>query len=66
MNFDGNLGDKDAIVGMGHALTHLYKEKKFLRPLQTTDTPEEESRKRKERKSAFGVTSFKGARKRVI
>lgn len=57
MSFEGNLGPMDAIVGFGHTITHLYKEKKFLRPLRTSDEPQEEVKKFKRSSGAFGRTS---------
>jgi hypothetical protein len=29
LSFEGNLGDHDTLVGFGHTITHLYKEKNY-------------------------------------
>lgn len=55
LSFDGDLSDKDAMVGFGHALAHLFKEKKFLRPIQTTDTEQVEVRRPRETRTVFGT-----------
>lgn len=43
LSFEGNLGVCDAVVGFGHTLTHIYKERKFTTRLNETEQTEEKS-----------------------
>jgi hypothetical protein len=55
LSFDGDLGICDAIVGFGHTLVHLYKERKYVaRVSEATEKPVSASDIVKAYNSGFG------------
>lgn len=63
MQFDGDLGPCDAIVAFGHAVTHLYKEKKYITTPPTPKPVDEQSRQARQIRSVFGSNYNSGGKK---